>query len=335
MVIFQVSEEEYFEKPKYVWFNGEFVEWDNAKIHVAAHALHYGSGVFEGIRAYKTRDGRTAVFRLREHLDRLFNSAKVYFIDIEEDTGFTKEDLRHAVKETIERNGLEECYIRPVVFRDYVEKNNKWGFLGVSPLKNPVSIAIITFKWKAYLAPKVKLFSVPWRRPSLDALPMMAKANGHYLNSQLARFYADMLTLHLKRSGALSEDEGLEALMLDERGYVSEGSGDNLFIVQDETIITPPVSASILKGITRASVIELAKDMGYRVVEKDISLAEVYMADEVFVTGTAAEIKPVIEVDFRRIGNGEIGPVTKSIVDKFQRVVRGEEENYIHWLDFV
>ncbi len=335
MVVVKTSYEDMFEKSKYIWINGEFVEWDKARVHIASHALHYGSGVFEGIRAYRTHDGRTAVFRLREHIERFFDSTKVYMMDIEEDAGFTQEQIVDAVKETIRRNELEQCYIRPLAFRDYIEEGDRWGYLGVSPIKNKVSVAIITFKWKMYLAPKLKLLTVPYRRPPLDALPMLSKATGHYLNSQLARMYVDIIQQHFKRSGVLKEDEALEALMIDSRGYVSEGSGENVFIVKKGKLYTPPLTASILRGITRESIIELAKDLGYTVIERDISISEVYTADECFMTGTAAEIKPILEVDFRKIGNGDIGPITRVLQEKFREIVTGKLKEYEKWLEYV
>ena len=335
MVIFSTDKDELFDKAGFIWFNGNFVSWDSATVHVLAHALHYGTAIFEGIRAYQTSNGKTAVFRLRDHIERLFDSAKVYMIDIEEDTGFSRDDIVRAVKETVSYNGLDEAYIRPLVFRDYINYGDKWGFLGISPLKCKVSLAIAAFKWGMYVAPKLKVVTVPYRRLSPDGLPMLAKASGHYLNSQLARIYADYIQLALKKANLLNSDEGIEALMLDHRGYVSEGSGENVFIVKKGKIYTPPINASILKGVTRDSIFSIAKHLGYVVIERELVLSEIYSADECFMTGTAAEIKPVLEVDFRKIGDGGIGKVTREIMSEFGKAVRGDIPEFEHWLDYI
>jgi branched-chain amino acid aminotransferase len=335
MVVFSTDKDDMFDKAGFIWFNGNFVSWDNATVHVLAHALHYGSAIFEGIRAYHTSSGRTAVFRLRDHIKRLFDSAKVYMIDIEEDTGFSMNEIIKAVKETVSYNGLKEAYIRPLVFRDYIDYGDKWGFLGISPLKCKVSIIIAAFEWAMYVAPKLKVITVPYRRLAPDGLPLLAKASGHYLNSQLARMYADYIQSYLRKANLLGDDEGIEALMLDHRGYVSEGSGENIFIVKEEKIYTPPVNASILKGVTRDSIFAIAKRLGYTVIERELVLSEIYSADECFMTGTAAEIKPILEVDFRKIGNGGIGRVTKEIMLEFSKIVKGEIPEFKHWLDYI
>ena len=302
------------EEAKYIWMDGELVPWHEAKIHILSHVIHYGSGVFEGIRCYDTDRG-PAIFRLEDHIDRLFYSAKVYMMEIP----YTKEELIEACKEIVRANGLRECYIRPLVYRGY-------GEMGVNPLKSPVNVAIIAWRWGAYLGEALqkgaRVIISTWRRICSDVLPPMAKTCGHYTNSQLAKMEAVL--------GGYDE-----ALMLDINGYVSEGTGENFFMVKDGVLITPPPEASILLGITRDTVIKLARDMGYTVIERFISRAEVYGADECFFTGTAAEITPIVEIDGRKIGDGRPGPITRKLQAKYFEVVRGKDERYISWLTFV
>lgn len=296
-----------------IWMNGELVDWKEAKIHVLTHALHYGSAVFEGIRCYKTADG-PAVFRLKEHINRLFDSAKIYFMELP----YSPEELRTATKEMIKANGLEECYIRPIAFRGY-------GEMGLSPLQNPIDVAIAAWPWGTYLGEEglkngIRAKISTFQRISPNILPPMAKATGQYLNSIMAKIEVASMGFD-------------EAILLDYRGFVSEGPGENIFIVKDGIIYTPPLHASILKGITRDSIMKIANDMGRRVVETDITRASLYLADEAFFTGTAAELTPIREIDGHDIGKP--GEITEKIQDKFFEITRGKDKNYKEWLDFV
>ncbi len=298
---------------KKIWMNGKLVDWKEAKIHVLTHALHYGSGVFEGIRCYKTIKG-PAVFRLREHLERLNDSAKLYFMQLP----YSVEELSKATKELIRANGLEECYIRPIAFRGY-------GEMGLNPLKSPIDVSIAVWPWGTYLGEEglkngIKAKISSFQRISPNTLPPLAKATGQYVNSILAKIEA-------LNSGCD------EAVMLDYRGFVSEGPGENIFLVKEGIISTPPEHASILKGITRDSIITIARDMGYTVIETDTTRASLYAADEVFFTGTAAELTPIREIDGYKIGKP--GRITKKIQDKFFEITKGKDEKYIAWLDFV
>jgi len=301
------------EKVEKIWQNGEFVDWDKAQVHVLTHALHYGSGVFEGIRAYETPKG-TAVFRLTEHMDRLHKSAKIYLMPVP----YSVEELVEATKELIRINNLKSCYVRPIVFRGY-------GEMGLNPLNAPVEAAIATWSWGTYLGDEglkngIKAMISSFTRIDPNSLPPAAKATGQYINSILAKLEA-----------LYSNYE--EAILLDSRGFVSEGTGENIFVVKNGVIHTPSTSASILEGITRDTVIELAQDMGYEVVERDLVRTDLFLADEIFVTGTAAEITPIREVDKREIGKP--GPVTIALQEKFFAVVKGEDEKYEHWLEYV
>jgi branched-chain amino acid aminotransferase len=296
-----------------IWMNGELVDWKEAKIHVLTHALHYGSAVFEGIRCYKTVDG-PAVFRLEEHIDRLFDSAKIYFMKLP----YSPEELRTATKETIKANGLEECYIRPIAFRGY-------GEMGLSPLQSPVDVAIAVWPWGTYLGEEglkngisAKISS--FERISPNSLPPLAKATGQYLNSIVAK-------IECIRAGFD------EAILMDYRGFVSEGPGENIFMVKDGIIYTPSEHASILKGITRDSVMKIAEDMGHKVVEIDINRDALYLADEAFFTGTAVELTPIREIDGHTIGKP--GEITKKLQDKFFEITKGKDKNYKAWLDVV
>src|SRR4051812_36247183 len=293
--------------------NGEFVAWDDAKVHVLSHGLHYGTGVFEGIRAYETDRG-TAVFRHRDHLDRLHKSAELYYLEIP----YRAEELRAATKELIARNGLTSCYIRPLAFRGY-------GEMGLYANSAPVDVIIATWPWGAYLGAEsagkgIRAKVSSWRRNSPAAAIPHAKASGSYLNSILAK----------TESANAGYDE---AILLDERGFVSEGSGENIFVVREGEILTPPHTASILDGINRKSVIQIARDLGYTVVERDIARAELYLAEEVFLTGTAAELVPVREIDDHPLG--EPGEVTRQVQAKFEDALYGRAEEYLEWLDFV
>jgi branched-chain amino acid aminotransferase len=296
-----------------IWMNGKLVKWADAKIHVLTHALHYGSGVFEGMRCYKTLDG-AAIFRLREHLMRLYNSAKLYFMEVP----YPIEALQNATKEVIRANALEECYIRPIVFRGY-------GEMGLNPLSAPVDVVIAVWPWGTYLGEEgikkgIRAKVSSFQRISPNILPPIAKATGQYVNSILAK-------LESMKAGYD------EAILLDYRGFVSEGPGENIFLVKKGTLYTPPEHASILRGITRDSVITIAKDLGYEVIEKDIPREELYLAEEIFFTGTAAEITPIREIDGYTIGKP--GKITKKIQEKFFQIIKGKDRKYRDWLDFV
>ena len=296
-----------------IWMNGEVVPWEDAKVHVLTHALHYGTGVFEGIRAYETEQG-PAIFRHREHLERLRRSAELYYMDIP----YTLEELREATHDLIGRNGLKSCYIRPLVIRGY-------GEMGLYPLDNPVEVCIAVWEWGAYLGEDGKQNGVrarfsSWRRISPESLIPQSKASGQYLNSVLAKVEASKAGYD-------------EAILLDHRGVVCEGTGENVFVIRDGKIATPPHSASILDGINRKSVIEIARDLGYEVVERDIARAELALADEVFLTGTAAELTPLREIDDIEIGPP--GEMTRQIQRVFDDALHGRAERYREWLDFV
>ncbi|MDI6716006.1 MAG: branched-chain amino acid transaminase [Actinomycetota bacterium] len=301
------------EKVDKIWLNGEFVDWDKAQVHVLTHALHYGSGVFEGIRAYETPNG-TAIFRLTEHIERLAKSSKIYLMPLP----YSIEELVEATKELVRINKLKSCYIRPIVFRGY-------GEMGLNPLNSPVDVAIAAWSWGTYLGDDglkngIKAMISSFRRIDPNSLPPAAKATGQYINSILAKLEA-----------IYSNYE--EAILLDSRGFVSEGTGENIFVVKNGVIHTPSTASSILEGITRDTVITLARDLGYEVVERDLVRTDLFLADEIFVTGTAAEITPIREVDKREIGKP--GPITLMLQKKFFEVVKGEDDGYAHWLEYV
>ena len=301
------------EKADMIWMNGEFVRWEDANVHVLSHGLHYGSGVFEGIRAYDTERG-TAVFRFREHLERLERSAKLYYLDL----SYSIEKLREVTHELIRINKLRSCYVRPIVFRGY-------GEMGLFPLNAPIDAVIAVWSWGLYLGEEVHKQGVrckvsSWRRMSPDSFVPQAKACGQYLNSILAKV----------ETAKAGYDE---AILLDEHGNVCEGSGENIFLIRDGEISTPPPTASILDGITRRSVIQIATDLGFRVVERDIARGELYQADELFLTGTATEMAPIREVDDHRLGPP--GEITLAIHDRFQEAIQGKRQEYLEWLDFV
>lgn len=301
------------EKSEKIWMNGEFVDWDKAQIHVLTHALHYGSGVFEGIRAYETAKG-AAVFRLTEHMERLHDSSKVYLMPVP----YPVNELVEATKELIRQNNHDSCYIRPIVFRGY-------GEMGLNPLNSPVDVVIASWRWGTYLGDEglkngIKAMISSFSRIDPNSLPPAAKATGQYINSILAKMEA-----------IYSNYE--EAIMLDSRGFISEGTGENIFVVKNGVIHTPSTAASILEGITRDTIITLARDMGYEVIERDLVRSDLFLADEIFVTGTAAEITPIREVDKREIGKP--GPITLALQERFFKVVKGEDDKYSHWLEYV
>ena len=296
-----------------IWLNGEFVAWEDAKVHVLTHALHYGTGVFEGIRAYETPNG-TAIFRNEDHLERLEKSAKLYYMDLP----YPKEQLREVTHELIARNGFKSCYIRPLVWRGY-------GPMGLNPLDNPVEAMVAVWEWGAYLGEEGKRNGVrartsSYRRISSESLIPHAKASGQYLNSVLAKVES------LKAGYE-------EAILLDDKGYVCEGTGENVFVIKDGVIHTPGQADAILDGINRKSCIQIARDLGYEVIERNIARAELALADEVFLTGTAAELTPMREIDDIEIGPP--GPITREIQGAFEDALCGRDARYADWLDLV
>lgn len=297
-----------------IWMNGKLVNWDDAKIHVLAHVVHYGSSWFEGIRCYETKKG-SAIFRHKEHISRLFDSAKMYRADIP----YTRDEVMKACKDTIAANKLKSCYIRPVAYRGY-------GDVGVHPGGCPVDLTIAVWEWGKYLGADalekgIDVCFSSWTRAAQNTFPTMAKAGGNYLNSQLIKMEA-------------VANGYTEGIALDTNGQISEGSGENLFVIRDGTIYTPQFVNAILPGITRASVLQLAKDAGIPIVVGNIPREMVYIADEVFFTGTAAEISPIRTVDKIQIGEGKPGPITKELQKRFFDVV--ENGNDPHgWLDFL
>lgn len=304
-----------FEETKWVWMNGESIPWSSATIHVSAHGLHYGSGVFEGVRCYETPDG-PAVFRLDEHLARLYASAAVYGIEIP----YAQDELARAVCEIIDRSGFTSCYVRPICF--YGSDS-----LALHPRNCPVEVAIFAWPWAPYLGAEgvergVRLTVSPWRKFHSHMLPTTAKACGQYLNSILT----------IRDANARGYDE---ALLLDSDGYIAEASGENLFIVRNGQLFTNDERHSILLGITRDSIFEIARDLGYTVEVATLRLNDLHTADEAFLTGTAAEVTPVREVDGVQIGNGARGAITAKIQQVFFAAVAGRQEQYKHWLSFV
>jgi len=294
-----------------IWMNGELVDWNDARIHVGSHGLHYGSGVFEGIRAYETAKG-TAVFRLTEHLKRLDNSARLLGFEL----GYTVDDLRAACHEVIGANGLPECYLRPIAFVGY-------GELGVSAVGNPIDVAIMSWPWGTYLGEEglkngIRAKISSWQRIGPNVIPHVAKATGVYLNSMLAVHEAN-------RAGYD------EAILLTAEGYVADGSGENVFIIKEGELYTPDLSTSILPGITRDTVIQIAQDLGYTVHEKALIRSDLYLADEAFMTGTAAEVTPLRAVDDVEIG---VGPITLEIQEAYLDTARGRSERWAQWLEY-
>ncbi len=295
-----------------IWMNGEFVDWADARVHVGTHGLHYGSGVFEGIRCYETAAG-PAVFRLQDHLERLENSAKVLYIDLP----YSVAELRAATHELVATNGIATCYVRPMAFFGY-------GELAVGTLGNPVDVVIMSFPWGAYLGEEGQQTGITtkissWERVGPNVIPHAAKATGVYLNSMLA-------TTEARRSGYD------EAIMLSSDGYVADGPGENVFIVKNNVLRTPPLSMSILPGITRDTIIHIARDLGYQVEETLLVRSDLYLADEVFMVGTATEVAPVRAVDDREIG---VGPVTRELQKAYLAAVTGIDDRWRDWLDVV
>ncbi len=298
-----------------IWYDGKFVDWNDATTHILSHVIHYGSSVFESMRCYKTGKG-PAIFRLKDHVDRLFDSARIYRMPLP----LTRDELGEAIIETAKVNKLEKCYIRPFAFRGY-------GHMGVNPLQNPVHVAVAAWDWGEYLGKEAmekgaRVMVSSWNKSAPNTIPSLAKAGGNYLNSQLAKMEA--------------VEAGFdEAIMLDVYGYVSEGSAENIFIVRNGVIYTPPTSSSILAGMTRHCVFVIAKDLGIRIEQHLIPREALYMADEIFFSGTAAEITPVTSVDRIPAGNGKPGPITVKTQNHFFGIVRGEVEDTHGWLTYI
>ncbi|MFN7926744.1 MAG: branched-chain amino acid transaminase [Blastocatellia bacterium] len=298
-----------------IWHNGKFINWNDANVHVMSHVIHYASSVFEGIRCYSTPNG-PAVFRLREHIERLRNSAYVFRMELD----YSVDDLVNACIETVRVNGFQECYLRPLVMRGY-------GPFGVNPLGNPIEIYIASWVWGKYLGAEavesgVDVCIASWSRMSANTLPATAKSAANYLNSQLIKMDA------IKNGYS-------EGIALDGNGNVSEGSGENIFIIKDGVIYTPPLASAVLPGITRDSVMQLARNLGYDVREQVMPRAALYIADEIFFTGTAAEVTPVRSIDKIKIGNGARGSITAAIQKEFFAITSGEKEAPGNWLSFV
>lgn len=298
-----------------IWIDGLLYEGQNAKIHILTHSLHYGTAVFEGIRCYKTQKG-LAIFRLEDHLKRLFESAKIYFMNIE----YSKKELEDAIINTIKKNELDECYIRPLVYFGH-------GKMGVYPLNNKVSVSIAVWKWDEYIKKEndeqgIRLMVSSWMRIDGRTMPVHAKATANYANSALARIEAIKFGFD-------------EAILLNTAGKVVEASAENIFIVKNKTLITPPISSGSLEGITRDTVLALAKEDDILIEIRDISKDELYLADEIFLTGTAAEIKSVGEIDNRMIGNGKTGTITKRMKKLFEQSIRGNHKYSEKWLIYI
>ncbi|MFW6148930.1 MAG: branched-chain amino acid transaminase [Atribacterota bacterium] len=297
-----------------IWMDGKLVNWNDATVHVLTHALHYGSGVFEGIRAYKTEQG-TAVFRLKDHVERLFNSAKILRMEIP----YTKEEITRAIKETIKVNKLDSCYIRPLVYRGFKK-------LGLNPFTCPVQVMVAAWEWGAYLgeealAKGIKAIISSWQRSHINSTSAKAKICGNYINSIFANMEA-------------VESGVEEAILLDSNGYVAEGPGENIFWIKNGIIFTPPLT-SVLEGITRKTVIKIASDMNFKIKEEFIARDVLYLADEAFFAGSAAELTPIREIDHHCIGSGSRGPISKQLQEKLFNVFKGKEKQYNDWLDFV
>jgi branched-chain amino acid aminotransferase len=302
-------------KTEKIWMDGELVNWDDAKIHVLTHTLHYGCGVFEGIRAYPTSQG-PAVFRLTDHIKRLFESAKIFMIDVP----FTADEIVVATKETVAASGLDQCYIRPIVYLGY-------GEMGLNPLPCPVNVSIACWPWGAYLGDAgmergVRMKISSWQRHDPNAMPPAAKGTGMYINSSMAKIEAIKAGYD-------------EAILLSPQGYVSECTGENLFVVRHGRLITPPLSAGALEGITQNSVLTLARDLGYEVEVGNILRSDLYVAEEAFLTGTAAEVVPINSVDDRIVGDGRPGPITRAMMERYASAVRGELDAYKDWNEHV
>jgi branched-chain amino acid aminotransferase len=304
---------------KHVWNDGEFIKWNDARVHVMSHVLHYGSSIFEGIRCYATQNG-PAIFRLREHLQRFLNSAKIYRMDHK----WTLEDLSAASVELVRRSKLEQCYIRPILFRSLDEENPAFG---VNPFPNPLACYIGAWDWGKYLGDEaiekgVDVCVSTWNRLTPNSMPAMAKSGANYMNSQLIKMEALL-------------NGFAEGIALDDRGYVSEGSGENIFLVSGDVVLTPPLSSSILPGITRDSVIQICHELGITVKERTVQRASLYVADELFFSGTAAEITPIRSVDRITVGDGGRGPITAQIQKVFFEITKGERKAPGDWLTYV
>ncbi len=302
---------DYFEK---VWHNGEFIPWNDATIHVASHVVSYASSLFEGIRCYETPQG-AAIFRVNEHINRLVDSCRIYRIEPE----YTREQLRQAMLDLIRVNSIHACYIRPIIFRGY-------GDVGVSALNNPVEIYLLAWKWGKYLGAEALNHGVDvcissWNRMAPNTMPSMAKAASNYMNAQLIKMEA-------------IANGYVEGIALDHNGNISEGSGENIFVVREGKMFTPSLGSSVLPGITRSSIITLAEEAGIPVVEQDLPREILYIADEVFFTGTAAEVTPVRSVDRIKVGKGEPGPITKKLQERFLSIVQGKAEDKFGWLTY-
>jgi len=302
-----------------VWHNGQFIKWDDARVHVMSHVLHYGSSVFEGIRCYKTKRG-PAVFRLTEHMQRLLNSAKIYRMDHQ----WKRDELCAASAELVRRSGLEQCYLRPIIFRSLDEARPAFG---VNPFPNPLACYIGAWDWGKYLGDEaieqgVDVQVSTWNRLTPNSMPAMAKSGANYMNSQLIKMEALL-------------NGFAEGIALDDRGYVSEGSGENIFLVYEGKVVTPPLSSSILPGITRDSIIEICRGLGIAVEERSIQRAALYVADELFFTGTAAEVTPIRAVDRITVGTGRRGEITARIQQVFFEITSGEREAPGPWLTYV
>ncbi|MFQ6037377.1 MAG: branched-chain amino acid transaminase [Candidatus Aminicenantales bacterium] len=298
-----------------VWMNGKLVPWKDAQIHIASHVIHYGTSLFEGFRAYDTPKG-SAIFQLEAHMRRLYNSCRMYRMEVP----YTQEEFNRAVVETIKANNLKSCYIRPIVYRGYAS-------LGVDPFPCPVECAILVWEWGEYLGEDalekgVDVRVSSWQRMAPNTFPALAKSGANYMNSQLIKMEA--LT-----------DGYVEGIALNVRGHVSEGSGENVFLVLDNVVHTPPLSSSILPGITRSTVIQLLKDLGIPVVEDTIPREMLYIAEEVFFTGSAAEITPIRSIDRIPVGSGERGPVTKRLQEEFFAYINGERKDTHGWLTYI
>ncbi len=300
---------------KLIWMDGELVPWDEAKVHILTHSLHYGCGVFEGIRAYETAQG-PGVFRLTDHMIRLFNSAKIFMIDVP----YGLDHLIQAVKDTVAANELPSCYIRPIVYLGY-------GEMGLNPLPCPVQVSIAVWPWGAYLGDEgvangVRMKISSWQRHAPNAMPPAAKGTGMYINSSMAKVEA------LKAGYD-------EAILLSPQGYVSECTGENIFVVRGGRILTPPVSAGALEGITQSSVFTIARDEGIEIEFANILRSDLYTADEAFLSGTAAEVVPIRSIDDRMVNTGEPGPITRRIQEIYFAAVRGQVDRYKDWVEHV
>lgn len=297
------------QKTDKIWHNGKLINWDEATIHVMSHVVHYGSSVFEGIRCYNPPSG-PAIFRANEHIERLLNSAKVYRIDVP----FSRDEIVQGMLETVGYNGAWPCYIRPVILRGY-------GEAGVNPFNSPTEVYIINYPWGKYLSGEAEGCDVcvsSWTRLAPNTLPAMAKAGANYMNSQLIKMEA-------------ITNGYVEGIALDVNGFVSEGSGENLFIVHHGKLITAPLGNSVLPGITRDSILQIARDLNIPIAEQMIPREMLYISDEAFFTGTAAEVTPIRTVDKIKVGNGSVGPITKTLLKEFYAIVRGEKPDRYSW----